>query len=69
MNAVTKFMTSHTTQAGVKTPASMDGKSLAHLLVTDLDAAPAVTAKHLLATQAPGPAAWRTELLVEYAIV
>lgn len=52
--------------AGLATPESMDGKSLAHLLVTNRAAAPAATAAHLDALEAGDAAPWRSELLVEY---
>lgn len=54
--------------AGVATPASMDGRSLAHLLVTNVDAAPAPTRAHLEtnAVRKAADAPWRSELLVEY---
>ena len=54
--------------AGVPTPASMDGKSIAHLLLTELDKAPAPAVELLAATQAEREAAggWRTEQLIEY---
>lgn len=54
--------------AGIDTPDSMDGRSMAHLLVSNLDAAPAPTRAHLeskTVVEAAAPA-WRTELLVEY---
>jgi len=52
--------------AGVETPSTMDGQSLAHLLVTDLPTAPAPT-RALLKQQTPvGPDQWRTMQLIEY---
>ena len=46
----------------------MDGRSLAHLLVTNVDAAPAPTRAHLEtnAVRKAADAPWRSELLVEY---
>lgn len=55
--------------AGVETPASMDGESLAHLLVTDTASAPQPT-RSLLERQSArgpvGPSTWRTMQLIEY---
>ena len=45
--------------AGIPTPASMDGRSFAHLLLTNLEEAPP-PARSLLASAA-SPAAWRTD--------
>jgi hypothetical protein len=42
----------------------MDGKSIAHLLFTDLDAAPAPARELLVQQGAAAP--WRTEQLIEY---
>ena len=50
--------------AGIPTPASMDGRSFAHLLLTNLEEAPP-PARSLLASAA-SPAAWRTDQLIEY---
>jgi N-acetylglucosamine-6-sulfatase len=52
--------------AGVATPDSMDGKSLAQLLVTDVDAAPAPTRELLAAESKKQQDSWRNDLLVEY---
>jgi len=55
--------------AGVDTPSHMDGRSMAHLLVTDLAAAPQPTTAHLARAKlrtGVGKVPWRTELLVEY---
>ena len=49
--------------AGVKTPPSMDGRSIVPLLLTEPGAPPPALA--LLRAGGP-PAAWRTEQLVEY---
>ena len=50
--------------AGVPTPPTMDGRSIAHLLMTDNATIPAPVAEHL---QAAGEAApWRTSQLIEY---
>ena len=50
--------------AGVVAPPTMDGKSIAHLLLTELDEAPA-PARELLVKQGT-LAPWRTEQLIEY---
>jgi len=51
--------------AGVETPPTMDGQSLAKLLVTDLEAAPAPT-QQLLVQEDVQAAEWRTMQLIEY---
>jgi len=52
--------------AGVATPSTMDGQSLARLLVTDLAAAPEPTRRLLSSTGPVGPTEWRTMQLIEY---
>lgn len=52
--------------AGVDTPNSMDGQSLAHLLVSDFKAAPDPTLAFLARSQRQGQPEWRTSLLIEY---
>jgi hypothetical protein len=49
--------------AGVPTPPSMDGRSIAHVLITQHEQAPAPT-RALLEAQ-DTPSAWRTEQLIE----
>merc|ERR1712039_632115 len=51
--------------AGVEAPPTMDGQSLAKLLVTDLEAAPAPT-RRLLEQQELSASDWRTMQLIEY---
>jgi len=50
--------------AGIATPATMDGRSIAHWMLTERELAPP-TALQLLSSQA-APAPWRTEQLIEY---
>lgn len=53
--------------AGVETPSTMDGQSLARLLVTDATSAPAPTRALLQRQETPvGPIGWRTMQLIEY---
>ena len=51
--------------AGVSTPATMDGRSIAHLLVTDAATAPAPVSAFLNTTTG-GAQPWRTSQLIEY---
>ena len=50
--------------AGIATPSTMDGRSIAHWMLTERELAPP-TALQLLSSQA-APEAWRTEQLIEY---
>lgn len=50
---------------GVPTPASMDGRSFAHLLLTNLDDAPH-PAKDLVLQGGEATKQWRTDQLIEY---